>query len=172
MSGQYAKIEMRRRPTCIGAMMDRRGEADGMLCGTFGTHDTHLHYVDQRPRAQARRQAFSAMNVLILPKRTLFICDTYVNSDPTAEQIAEMTVLAAEEIRRFGITPPRRAAVALELRQRATAPAQKMRQALEILGARAGPRGRGRDARRRGAVRGRSACTLPQTRASRARRTC
>ena len=105
VSQEYAKIEMRRRLTLIAAMCVRRGEADGMICGTFGTHQTHLHYIDQ---VIGRRQGvhnYYAMNVLLLPRRTVFICDTYVNFDPTAEQLAEMTVLAAEEIRRFGITP-------------------------------------------------------------------
>jgi malate dehydrogenase (oxaloacetate-decarboxylating)(NADP+) len=105
VSVQYAKIEMRRRATAIGAMAIHRGEADGMLCGTFGTHDLHLHYVDQILGRRPGVKHYYAMNALILPKRTLFICDTYVNFDPTAEQIAEMTVLAAEEVRRFGITP-------------------------------------------------------------------
>ena len=105
VSQEYAKIEMRRRLTLIAAMCVRRGEADGMICGTFGTHQTHLHYIDQ---VIGRRQGvhnYYAMNVLLLPRRTVFICDTYINFDPTAEQLAEMTVLAAEEIRRFGITP-------------------------------------------------------------------
>ncbi len=105
VSQEYAKIEMRRRLTLIAAMCVRRGEANGMICGTFGTHQTHLHYIDQ---VIGRRQGvhnYYAMNVLLLPRRTVFICDTYINFDPTAEQLAEMTVLAAEEIRRFGITP-------------------------------------------------------------------
>ncbi len=105
VSQEYAKIEMRRRLTLIAAMCVRRGEADGMICGTSGTHQTHLHYIDQ---VIGRRQGvhnYYAMNVLLLPRRTVFICDTYINFDPTAGQLAEMTVLAAEEIRRFGITP-------------------------------------------------------------------
>jgi malate dehydrogenase (oxaloacetate-decarboxylating)(NADP+) len=136
VSVQYAKIEMRRRATGIGAMAIHRGEADGMLCGTFGTHDLHLHYVDQVLGRRHGVNHYYAMNVLILPKRTVFICDTYVNFDPTAEQIAEMTVLAAEEIRRFGLTPK----VALlshsnfGTSERPTA--VKMRQALELIGRR------------------------------------
>jgi malate dehydrogenase (oxaloacetate-decarboxylating)(NADP+) len=102
---QYAKIEMRRRLTLIGAMMIHRGEADGMICGTFGTHALHLNYVDQVIGRRPGVQHFYAMNMLMLPKRTVFICDTYVNADPSAEQIAEMTVLAAEEVRRFGMVP-------------------------------------------------------------------
>ncbi len=105
VSQPYAKIEMRRRNTLIGAMMIHRGEADGMLCGTFGTHDLHLHYIDQVIGRRAGVNHYYAMNVLMLPSRTVFICDTYVNFEPTAEQVAEMTVLAAEEIRRFGMTP-------------------------------------------------------------------
>jgi len=105
VSMQYAKIEMRRRLTLIGAMMIHRGEADGMICGTFGTHALHLNYVDQVIGRRPGVQHFYAMNMLMLPKRTVFICDTYVNADPSAEQIAEMTVLAAEEVRRFGMVP-------------------------------------------------------------------
>jgi malate dehydrogenase (oxaloacetate-decarboxylating)(NADP+) len=105
VSVQYAKIEMRRRLTLIGAMMIHRGEADGMVCGTFGTHSLHLGYVDQVIGRRPGVQNYYAMNVLMLPKRTVFICDTYVNMDPDAGQLAEMTLLAAEEIRRFGITP-------------------------------------------------------------------
>jgi malate dehydrogenase (oxaloacetate-decarboxylating)(NADP+) len=102
---QYAKLEMRRRHTLIGAMMIHRGEADGMLCGTYGTHAEHMRYIELVIGRRAGVQHFYAMNALMLPRRTVFICDTYVNYDPSAEQLAEMTVLAAEEIRRFGLTP-------------------------------------------------------------------
>ena len=76
-----------------------------MLCGTFGTHGLHLQYIDQILGRRRGASAFYAMNALILPKRTVFICDTYVNYDPSADQVAEMTLLAAEEIRRFGLAP-------------------------------------------------------------------
>jgi malate dehydrogenase (oxaloacetate-decarboxylating)(NADP+) len=105
VSVQYAKIEMRRRNTLIGSMMIHRGESDGMLCGTFGTHGLHLHYVDQVIGRSAGVSDYYAMNVLMLSERTLFICDTYVHLDPTAEQIAEMTLLAADAMRKFGIVP-------------------------------------------------------------------
>ncbi len=105
VSAAYAKIEMRRRHTLIGAMMIHRGEADGMICGTFGTHALHLHYVDQVIGKRPGVANYYAMNLLMLPRRTVFICDTYVNLDPTPEQLVEMTALAAEEIRRFGLTP-------------------------------------------------------------------
>jgi malate dehydrogenase (oxaloacetate-decarboxylating)(NADP+) len=105
VSQQYAKIEMRRRLTLIGAMMIHMGEADGMLCGTFGTHALHLGYVRQVIGLRRGIRVCAAMNAVMLPSRTVFIADTYVNVDPTAEEIAEITVLAADEIRRFGITP-------------------------------------------------------------------
>ena len=104
-SQQFAKIEMRRRRTLIGAMMIHMGDADGMLCGTFGTHDAHRHYVDQVIGLRAGVKTWAAMNAVLLPDRTVFIADTYVNRDPTAEQIAEIARLAADEVRRFGIVP-------------------------------------------------------------------
>ena len=105
VSQQYAKIEMRRRLTLIGAMMVHRGEADGMLCGTFGTHSLHLTYIDQVIGLRKGAKQYAAMNAVMLPGRTVFIADTYVNYDPSAEEIAGITLLAAEEIRRFGIEP-------------------------------------------------------------------
>jgi malate dehydrogenase (oxaloacetate-decarboxylating)(NADP+) len=105
VSPQYAKIEMRRRLTLIGAMMIYKGDADGMLCGTFGTHPLHLEYIDQVLGHKPGVSSYYTLNALMLPRQTVFICDTYVNYDPTAEQIAEMTILAAEEMRRFGLVP-------------------------------------------------------------------
>jgi len=102
---QTAKLEMRRRLTLIGAMMIHQGEADGMLCGTIGTHGAHLHFIDQVIGRRAGVQNYYAMNVLVLPRRTVFLCDTYVTVDPTPTQILEMTTLAAEEVRRFGLVP-------------------------------------------------------------------
>jgi malate dehydrogenase (oxaloacetate-decarboxylating)(NADP+) len=105
VSQQYAQIEMRRRTTLIAAMLVHLGDADGMLCGMFGTHKMHLKFVDQTVGLRKGACVYAAMNAVLLPSRTVFIADTYVNIDPTAEQIAAITVLAAEEIRRFGITP-------------------------------------------------------------------
>jgi malate dehydrogenase (oxaloacetate-decarboxylating)(NADP+) len=133
VSAQYAKIEMRRRATGIGAMAMHRGEADGMLCGTFGTHDLHLHYVDQILGRRPGVNHYYAMNVLILPKRTVFLCDTYVNFDPTAEQVAEMTVLAAEVVQRFGITPKVALLSHSSFGASSRPSAVKMRQALELI---------------------------------------
>ena len=105
VSQQYAKIEMRRRLTLIGAMMIHMGHADGMLCGTFGTHDLDRQYIDQVIGLRRGVKVYAAMNAVVLPSRTVFIADTYVNVDPTAGEIAEIALLAADEIRRFGITP-------------------------------------------------------------------
>jgi malate dehydrogenase (oxaloacetate-decarboxylating)(NADP+) len=105
VSEQYAKIEMRRRHTLIGCMMVHKGDADGMLCGTFGTTDQHLQYIEQVIGRRPGASVFAAMSTLILPERTLTLVDTHVNDDPTAEQIAEITILAAEEMRRFGTQP-------------------------------------------------------------------
>jgi malate dehydrogenase (oxaloacetate-decarboxylating)(NADP+) len=102
---QYAKLEMRRRHTLIGAMMMHLGEADGMICGTFGSHSLHLHYVDQVLGRRPDVSCYAAMNLLILPKRSVAIVDTHVNADPSAEELAEITLMAAEEMRRIGITP-------------------------------------------------------------------
>jgi malate dehydrogenase (oxaloacetate-decarboxylating)(NADP+) len=114
-------------------MCVRRGEADGMLCGTYGTHDMHLNYIDQVIGRRAGVNNYYAMNVLLLPQRTVFICDTYVNFDPTAEQIAEMTVLASEEIRRFGMTPKIALLSHSSFGTANTPTAQKMRAALALI---------------------------------------
>ncbi|MGH8721005.1 MAG: phosphate acyltransferase, partial [Burkholderiales bacterium] len=105
VSPEYAKVEMRRRHTLIGAMLMHKGEADGMLCGTFGTHALHLHFVDQVIGLAPGIRHYAAMNALVMPNRTVFICDTYVTPDPDAEHVAEMTLLAAEEVKRFGLAP-------------------------------------------------------------------
>jgi len=105
VSQAYAQIEMRRRLTLIGAMAIHRGDADGMLCGTFGTHELHRQYIDHVIGLRRGVRNYAAMNALMLPNRTVFIADTYVNADPNAEQVAEITLLAADEMRRFGLTP-------------------------------------------------------------------
>ncbi len=105
VSQQYAKIEMRRRLTLIGAMLVHMGEADGMICGTFGTHALHRGYIEQVIGLRRGTKVCAAMNAVMLPSRTVFIADTYVNVDPTAAELAEITLLAADEIRRFGIAP-------------------------------------------------------------------
>ncbi|MDY7579857.1 NADP-dependent malic enzyme [Herbaspirillum sp. RTI4] len=102
---QYAKLEMRRRHTLIGSMAIHKGDADGMICGTYGTTNLHLHYIDQVLGKREGVNVYAAMNGLILPNRQLVLVDTHVNENPTAEQLAEITILAAEEMRRFGLQP-------------------------------------------------------------------
>jgi len=137
VSPEYARVEMRRRNTLIGSMLMAKGEADGMLCGTFGTHALHLHYIDQVIGLRPGVRHYAAMNALILPHRTVFICDTYVTPDPDAEHVAEMTILAAEEIRRFGIEPKVALLSASNFGSMNLPSARKMQQALAILAERA-----------------------------------
>ncbi|ANB74242.1 malic enzyme [Paraburkholderia phytofirmans OLGA172] len=100
-----AKAAMRKFNTLIGAILVRLGEADGMICGMIGQYHAHLGFIEQVLGKADNVQNFAAMNLLMLPGRNLFICDTYVNEMPTAEQLADMTMLAAGEIEKFGITP-------------------------------------------------------------------
>ncbi|BCZ82383.1 malic enzyme [Paraburkholderia terrae] len=102
---QMAKLEMRRRTTLIGAMLVKRGEADGMICGMVSTTHRHLHFIDQVIGKKKGCNVYAAMNALVLPGRQIFLVDTHVNVDPTAEELAEITIMAAEEVRRFGIEP-------------------------------------------------------------------
>jgi malate dehydrogenase (oxaloacetate-decarboxylating)(NADP+) len=102
---EWAKLEMRRRHSLIGAMMIHKGDADGMICGTFGTTWLHLHYIDQVLGKRAGTNVYGAMNVIITPDRQLAIVDTHVNENPSAEELAEITVMAAEELERFGVKP-------------------------------------------------------------------
>ncbi|HLX21768.1 MAG TPA: phosphate acyltransferase, partial [Usitatibacter sp.] len=129
----FARAEMRQRPTLIASMMVHMGEADGMICGTSGTHDSHLHYIDQVLGRAPGVKNFYAMNLLMLPKRTVFICDTYVNLDPTPEQILEMAGLAAEEIRRFGLVPRVALLSHSNFGTSDSASAAKMRTALDLI---------------------------------------
>lgn len=133
VSPQYAKIEMRRRATLIGSMMIHFGEADGLICGTFGSHDLHLHYVDQVIGRAPGVSDYYALNVLMLPKRTLFIGDTYVHYDPSAEQIAEMARLAADKVRQFSITPKAALVSHSSFGSSDRPTAVKMRQALALI---------------------------------------
>ena len=100
-----AKLEMRRRHTLIGAMMVHKGDADGLICGTYGTTQMHLQYIDQVLGKRAGSNVYAAMNFLITQDRQLAIVDTHVNENPTAAELAEITVMAAEEMERFGMCP-------------------------------------------------------------------
>ena len=102
---QYAQLEMRRRNTLIGAMLIHKGDADGMICGTFGDNALHLNYIDQVLGLRVGANVYAAMNVLMLPERQIVLVDTHVNENPTAEQLAEITLLAVEKMRQLGMVP-------------------------------------------------------------------
>jgi len=138
---QVAKIEMRRRLTLIGAMLLHKGEVDGMLCGTWGTTHAHLHYVDQvignrhggSPRTQQNVSVYACMNGLMLPGRQVFLVDTHVNADPSAEELCEITVMAAEEMLRFGVAPKAALLSHSNFGTSELPSAQKMRRTLALL---------------------------------------
>ena len=130
---QYAKLEMRRRHSLIGAMMIHKGDADGMICGTFGTTNLHLKYINEVLGKREGVKVNAAMNCLILPDRQVVLVDTHVNENPTAEQIAEITILAAEEMRRFGLLPKAALLSHSNFGSSNSESAQKMRAALAII---------------------------------------
>ena len=132
-----AREAMRTRPTLIGAVLLRRGDVDAMLCGMVGTYGEHLRFVKEVIGCRPDVKLLAAMNMLMLPDRQIFICDTQVNWNPTAAQLAEITVLAADELRRFGIAP-RVALLSHSSFGSSDSPdAQLMREALALIEARA-----------------------------------
>ncbi len=101
----FAKLEMRRRNSLIGSIMISKGMADGMICGTVGNSATHLKYIDEVVGHEPGANVYGAMSGLILPGRQVFLVDTHINIDPTAEQLAELTLMAASEMRKLGLAP-------------------------------------------------------------------
>ena len=138
---QLAKIEMRRRLTLIGAMLLHKGEVDGMICGTWGTTHNHLEYIDQvigkraggSPSTAQDVRIYACMNGLMLPGRQVFLVDTHVNYDPTPEQLCEITVMAAEEMVRFGLQPKAALLSHSNFGSSNQPTAVKMRRTLELL---------------------------------------
>ena len=128
-----AKIEMRRRLSLIGTMLVHKGDADGMICGTWGTNHMHLNYIDQVVGKRPGVNTFACMNGLMLPGRQIFLVDTHVNYDPTAEELAEITVMAAEEMRRFGVEPKAALLSHSNFGSSNQPSAVKMRRVLELL---------------------------------------
>ena len=128
-----AKIELRRRLTLIGSMLLHKGEVDGLICGTWGHTAHHLQYIDQVIGQRAGVQTYACMNALLLPERQVFLVDTHVNYDPTAEQLAEITILAAEEMLRFGFKPKAALLSHSNFGSSNQPSAIKMRQTLELL---------------------------------------
>jgi malate dehydrogenase (oxaloacetate-decarboxylating)(NADP+) len=130
---QFAKIEMRRRLTLIGSMMLHKGEVDGLICGTWGNTALHLEYINQVVGKDPKAHCYAGMNALMLPDRQVFLVDTHVNYDPTAEELAEITVMAAQKIKRFGITPKAALLSHSNFGSSNQPSALKMRQTLAIL---------------------------------------
>jgi malate dehydrogenase (oxaloacetate-decarboxylating)(NADP+) len=141
VTAPIAKIEMRRRLTLIGAMLLHKGEVDGLLCGTWGTTHAHLQYIDQVIGKRAGGAAstpqdvrvYACMNGLMLPGRQIFLVDTHVNADPTPEELCEITVMAAEEMQRFGVQPKAALLSHSNFGSSDHPSAQKMRRALALL---------------------------------------
>ena len=155
ISPEDAKEAVLRKPSLIGTLLLQMGECDAMLCGTVGKYHAHLRHVADVIGQQKDAPVFAAMNGLMLPNRTLFICDTYVNRNPSAERLAEIALLAADGVRRFGLVPRVALVSHSNFGSDDSKSARKMREARRILAERAPDARDGRrDARRCGAVRG------------------
>ncbi len=137
MTVQMAKIEMRRRLTLIAAMLLHNGDVDGMICGTWGTTALHLNYIDQvigkRTGTAPHDGIYACMNGLMLPGRQIFMVDTHVNYDPSAQELTTITVMAAEEMMRFGLKPKAALLSHSNFGQSNQPSAVKMRCVLELL---------------------------------------
>jgi len=137
ITAQMAKIEMRRRLSLIGAMLVHKGDADGLICGTWGSTSLHLNYMDQVIGKRAGVNTYACMNGLMLPGRQVFLVDTHINYDPTAEELCEITMMAAEEMMRFGLRPKAALLSHSNFGSSSHPSALKMRRTLELLRAKA-----------------------------------
>ena len=137
VSYEDARDEVRRRNTLIAAMLVHRGDVDAMLCGTVGRYASHMRHVTNVIGLRKGASTFAGMNMLTLPEHTVFLCDTLVNPDPTPQQLAEITLLAVEQVKRFGVVP-RVALLCHSSFGSSDAPsARKMRETMALLEARA-----------------------------------
>lgn len=130
---EIAKAQVRKHNTLIGALLVERNDADALICGVASNFIEQVEHVEQVIGLRKDAKTLAAMNALLLPTQTLFVCDTHVNEDPTAEEIANMTVLAAEEVRRFGVEPRVALLSHSNFGSRPTASSRKMAKAREIL---------------------------------------
>lgn len=137
VSKDLARVEMRRRMTLIGAMLMHFGEADGMICGTSGHYAGHLYWIDQVLGMDESVTTYAGLNLLILPERMIAIADTHVNPDPSAEEIAEITLMAAEELKHMKIEPKVALLSSSDYGTDYPVSGSKMREALEIIRERA-----------------------------------
>ncbi|MBC2770503.1 NADP-dependent malic enzyme [Pusillimonas minor] len=134
---EIAKAMVRKHNTLIGSMLLQRGDADALICGVASKFDNQLKYVQEVIGLKEGVQTFAAMNVLMLPDQTLFICDTHVNENPSAEEIADMTIQAAEEILRFGVVPKIALLSHSNFGSRSTESSRKMARARQLVNERA-----------------------------------
>lgn len=130
-----AQAILRTNTTAIAAVMVFRGDADSVICGTFGQYLWHLNYICQLLATPAQ-QPVGALSLIILEKGPLFIADTHVHPEPISEQIAETAIIAAREVRRFGLTPKVALCSQSSFGNLHTEAARRMRRAVEILDAR------------------------------------
>ncbi|MDR6818862.1 malate dehydrogenase (oxaloacetate-decarboxylating)(NADP+) [Neorhizobium sp. 2083] len=134
---EAARTIVRTNNTVIGALAVKRGDADALICGVEGRYDKHLNDVNQIIGKRPDVCAFSGLSLVISQRGAMFFTDTFVNYNPSAQEIAEITVLAAEEIRRFGITPKAALICHSNFGSRDSESAQKMRAALKLVRQRA-----------------------------------
>lgn len=137
ISQEQARRAVIGNPTLIAAIMVLRGEADAMICGTIGSYHEHYDIIEKVFGFRENAHVAGAMNALLLPSGNTFIADTYVNDDPTPEQLAEITLMAAETVRRFGIEPKVALVSHSSFGSSDNPAARKMRQALALINQRA-----------------------------------
>ncbi|HGN0531228.1 TPA: NADP-dependent oxaloacetate-decarboxylating malate dehydrogenase [Providencia stuartii] len=137
VSQEMARRAVIGNPTLIGGIMVLRGEADGMICGTVGSYSEHYSIVKNLFGFREGAHAAGAMNALLLPTGNTFVADTYVNEDPTPEELAEITLMAADTVRRFGIEPKVALLSRSSFGSSDCASAQKMRDTLALVKAQA-----------------------------------
>ena len=131
---EIAKAMVRKHNSLIGVMLLQRGDADAMLCGVASRYDNQLKYVQEVIGLKSDVKTFAAMNVLMLPDQTLFICDTHVNENPSAEEIADMAIQAAAEVQRFGVVPKIALLSHSNFGSRPTESSRKMAEARQLIG--------------------------------------
>ncbi len=135
VSPSHARRVVRNGSTVIAGLLLLRGDADAMICGAVGRYLTHLRHVSEVVGREKGARGFAALSAMILPTGPLFIADTYVNYEPDAEQLAELTLLAADEVRRFGIEPKVALLSHSNFGSENTRSATKMREVLAVLNA-------------------------------------
>ena len=102
---EFARLELRRRSTLVGALMVKFGEADGMICGTIGRYVNHLDLIDKVIGKMPGTSTYAAMNIILMPESMVAIADTHVNANPNAEELADIAIMAAQEMRHLRIEP-------------------------------------------------------------------